>query len=114
MIDALDSHSRDSDAVQASIDWANSLQGAFVLALDVPTGVDPDSGPSPAPSSFEKGQHPGFGLPSSLFRSVCFASSWLTCAWTTARPAPPSPPRPAPSFPPNPIQINPEQAPRSP
>ncbi|KAG0663507.1 hypothetical protein C6P46_002403 [Rhodotorula mucilaginosa] len=42
VIDALDSVA--SDNARESIEWANSLQKAYVLALDVPSGLDPDSG----------------------------------------------------------------------
>ena len=58
MIDALDSVA--SDNTRESIEWANSLQKAYILALDVPSGLDPDSGQSlshPCPPS----------LPHSLF-----------------------------------------------
>ncbi|GAA5884281.1 hypothetical protein JCM3774_006570 [Rhodotorula dairenensis] len=46
VIDALDSLAGpgDGEALQPSIDWANSLQGAYLLALDVPSGVDPETG----------------------------------------------------------------------
>ncbi|GAA5986171.1 hypothetical protein JCM10908_006441 [Rhodotorula pacifica] len=46
VIDALDG----GVSVQESIDWANSLENAFVLSPDVPSGLDPDLAGDPLPS----------------------------------------------------------------